>query len=163
MASGTVENPLAEITQPILKEVKGTWYRLHPDQTLHFGEVMECLNLPNKAVVSKRGNIMSIKEFYASKGYVEDPQMLKPDARLVKHQDGIFLVPDGHEIKEGYPPVADENGKVLRGGYWTRVVPKEGNKEQPSGVTCDVCGKACKDEFGLKAHKRSHINKPDGG
>jgi hypothetical protein len=58
-------------------------------------------------------------------------------------------------LKTEIPPMEVPEGMVLIDPPGSGPVT-ETPAEQPKGLVCDVCGKECKSEFGLKSHKRSH-------
>ena len=155
MVTGTVEIP----SKPIKKENKKTWYRLHPNQDNpdFFGHVMVCPNLPNGAIVSDAGNLMSMAEMYRKKGFKETPQELNPNAKLVHKGSEYYLIPEGYELKETVEKTLFGDGLTKVDVTVQRVV-KTVNEDDSltDSLTCEKCGKVCKSEFGLKVHLRSH-------
>ena len=50
-----------------------------------------------------------------------------------------------------------EEDRAIQRAILANMGGKTPEKKEPTGeFTCDVCGKVCASEFGLKAHKRSH-------
>jgi len=155
MVSGTVDGVKQT---PLTKKGRyKTWYRLHPNQDdpNFFGHVMICHNLPAGAYVSLAGDKMSVSEMYFKKGFRETPQELNPTAKLVEKNGEYYLVPEGYELKEMVEKTLFGDGKSYVDATVQRVVKKETVNEDDS-LTCDICGKVCRGEFGLKTHKRSH-------
>ena len=155
MVTGTVEMP----SKPIKKENKKTWYRLHPNQDNpdFFGHVMVCPNLPNGAIVSDAGNLMSMAEMYRKKGFKETPQELNPNARLVRKGSEYYLIPEGYELKETVEKTLFGDG-ITKVDVTVQRVVKTVNEDDSltDSLTCEKCGKVCKGEFGLRTHLRSH-------
>jgi len=86
---------------------------------------------------------------------------LAPYGRLTVIPD--MMVPEGAQIID--KPLPTPDGPITTpftsDGNPTpapveEAAPEANPKEAPNPLVCDVCGKECKNQFGLNSHKRSH-------
>jgi len=78
------------------------------------------------------------------------PDMMVPEGAQIPTPDGPITTPDGPITtpftSDGNPTPAPVE----------EAAPEANPKEAPNPLVCDVCGKECKNQFGLNSHKRSH-------
>lgn len=144
VSSGEVEE--------IIVEDKVTIYRLHPNQKEYFGLIQTAPNQPNihKKLVEK-----------SKKGWRLNPQNLAPDCKIEADPcGGLWAVPEGWEIIGVETPmmVEDRDGKLWQKDTDTtyKLAEKGTKAETAPKFVCDICGKECASEFGLKAHRKVH-------
>ena len=141
---------IGNVEETILED-KVTLYRLHPNQKEHFGLIMTAPNIPN---------IPSKMKEYAKRGCKLNPQNLAPDCEIKADPNGeLWAVPKGWKIVGEEVDILYENrdGDMIPRGKTIRYkLAQAKSTETPKGLACDVCGKACASEFGLRVHKRTH-------
>lgn len=89
-----------------------------------------------------------------NKGYiVEELPSIAPVAKIT-----LYKIDEQGKVIEAPNLPADpiHLGRYLDRGFRTR--PEDLEPRLNGDLTCEVCGKTCKSEFGLRSHLRSHKN-----
>lgn len=71
------------------------------------------------------------------------PDMMVPEGAQIPTPDGPITTPFTSDGNPTPAPVEE-------------AAPEANPKETPNPLVCDICGKECKNQFGLNSHKRSH-------